>query len=898
MAKNTPPTKTLVLIDGNAIIHRAYHAVPPLTTKDGTVVNAVYGFVTTLLRVIQELKPTHLGVCFDVAGGTFRDEVYTEYKATRTKADDALYNQIPLVHEMVRTMGIAVFTKTGFEADDVMGTISADKSLRKNNIETIIVTGDMDILQLIDEHTRVYELRKGLSDVVIFDTEKVKEKYGFGPEHIIDYKSFRGDTSDNIPGIKGIGEKTATELITKIGGLEDIYQDLAKKDSVIRSTFTKSVVAKLDGGRESAEMSRTLATIRRDVPDLDFSLEKAALKPFDFDILEPLLLKFEFFSLLKRLRGDVPATTPKKKTAKEQKVPVETVPKAQMKKVLESLRGTSVLAAKEEVPTGDILTGNLTHLILGTPLNTYIFSWGELKEYKEELQDTLNSVGHLVGHDVKELYRALSYEGVKTEAKLFDIMIASYVVNSSTRAHDIESIVERELHVTLETKSAQGSLFRPSVEETATIIPYLFPLFSTFSAAIDAMNGNDVFEHMEMDLIPVLTAMELVGVAVDLKVLGELSETIKKDIEKLTKHIWKEAGTEFNVASSTQLRDILFDTLALPTEGIKKGKTGYSTAASELEKLRESHAIIPLIEEHRELAKLQNTYVDVLPTLVNKRTGRIHTHFNQTIAATGRLSSTDPNLQNIPIRTELGAKVRNTFIAAPGYKLISADYSQIELRIVASLAEDKRMMAIFNEGKDIHVSAAAAIHGVKESEVTKEMRYAAKAVNFGILYGMGSYGLAWRTQIPQWQAKAFIEAYFKEYAGVKKYIDSTIASAKEKGYVETLYGRRRYIPELASDNHQLRAAGERMAVNMPIQGTNADIIKLAMVALDTALREKYSPDEARITLQVHDELVLECKAEIAEEVATLAKQKMVEVAELKVPVEVNAHIGDRWGELK
>ncbi len=897
MAKNTPSTKTLVLIDGNAIIHRAYHAVPPLTTKDGTVVNAVYGFVTTLLRVIQELKPTHLGVCFDVAGGTFRDEVYTEYKATRVKSDDALYNQIPLVHEMVRTMGIAVFTKTGFEADDVIGTISADKSLRKNNIDTIIVTGDMDILQLIDEHTRVYELRKGLSDVVIFDAEKVKEKYGFGPEHIIDYKSFRGDTSDNIPGIKGIGEKTATELITNIGGLEDIYNDLAKKDSVIRSTFTKSVIAKLDGGRESAEMSRTLATIRRDVPDLDFSLDAAAIKPFDFDILEPLLIKFEFFSLLKRLRGGAPEQ--KKATKKpEAAIPIQTVSASDIKQTLTSLKNTPLLAIKEEVTTGDILTGKLTHLILGTPDAISIMAWVDVKAHKELLTEVLGSAGTILGHDVKEAYRALSHEGVMMTAPLFDIMIASYVVNSSTRAHDLESIVERELQIPLPPKSAQASLFRPPVEETATELIHYFPLHTIFSASLDAMSGNGVFKDIEMDLIPVLSAMELVGVAVDLKALAKLSDTIKKDIDTLTKQIWKEAGTEFNVASSTQLRDILFDTLQLPTDGIKKGKTGYSTAASELEKLRESHAIIPLIEEHRELAKLQNTYVDVLPTLVNPTTGRIHTHFNQTIAATGRLSSTDPNLQNIPIRTELGAQVRNTFIAAKGYKLISADYSQIELRIVASLAKDKRMMEIFNEGKDIHVSAAAAIHGVKESEVTKEMRYAAKAVNFGILYGMGSFGLAWRTQIPQWQAKAFIEAYFKEYAGVKKYIDHTIAFAKESGYVETLYGRRRYIPELASDNHQLRAAGERMAVNMPIQGTNADIIKLAMIALQKELDKTYSREDARITLQVHDELVLECKEEIAEEVAALAKQQMTDVVKLSVPVEVNVHIGDRWGELK
>ncbi len=897
MAKNTPPQKTLVLIDGNAIIHRAYHAVPPLTTKDGMVVNAVYGFVSTLLRVIQEIAPSHIAVSFDVAGGTFRDEIFTEYKAKRVKADDALYNQIPLIHDVVRAMGIEIFEKEGYEADDVIGTISADKNILKNGIQTLIVTGDMDILQLIDENTRVYELRKGLSDVVIFDAEKVKEKYGFGPERIIDYKSLRGDTSDNIPGIKGIGEKTATELITKIGGVDDMYRDLKKEKSVIRETFPKGVIAKLEGGYESAKMSRALATIKRDVPDLDFSLSKTAIKPFNLEVLEPLFQKFEFFSLLKRLRGEAPAPKTKKPFT-EKKTPIEIISSEQIKETLLSLENAPILAMKEEVTTGDILTGSLTHIILGTPEKTLIFSWKDLETHQKVFLKTINSAEHIVGHNLKETYRALLHKNLTITAPLFDLMIASYVVNSSTRAHDLESIVERELHFTLPEKNAQASLFRPTVEETAEQISVFFPLFSIFDTALQKMTDAGLFKNMEMKLIPVLSAMELVGVEVDLKVLGELSETVAASLDRLTKQIWKEAGTEFNVASSTQLRDILFDTLALPTDGIKKGKTGYSTAASELEKLREEHAIIPLIEEHRELSKLQNTYIDVLPTLVNPSTGRIHTHFNQAVAATGRLSSVDPNLQNIPIRTELGSQVRNTFIAAKGYKLISADYSQIELRIVASLAEDKRMMEIFKEGKDIHTSAAAAIHGVKESEVTKEMRYAAKAVNFGILYGMGSFGLAWRTQIPQWQAKAFIEAYFKEYAGVKKYIENTIAFAKETGYVETLYGRRRYIPELASDNHQLRSAGERMAVNMPIQGTNADIIKLAMISLHDELLKRYSLEDARITLQVHDELVLECKEGIAEEVAELAKQKMVEVVKLKVPVEVHVAIGDRWGELK
>jgi DNA polymerase-1 len=452
--------------------------------------------------------------------------------------------------------------------------------------------------------------------------------------------------------------------------------------------------------------------------------------------------------------------------------------------------------------------------------------------------------------------------------------------------------------VSLPSSSDQTSLFEASQETLAQELQYCLQLYPKMKKQLEEIDDQGLFESIEMKLIPVLAEMELNGVKVDTAKLRELSQEVNKELEKVTKKIYKEAGEEFNVASPIQLREILFEKLKIPTDNIKKGKTGLSTAESELEKLLEEHHIVPLILEHRELAKLQNTYVDVLPTLIDKTTGRIHTTFNQAVTTTGRLSSSDPNLQNIPIRTELGKEIRDCFVAERGYSLIVADYSQIELRIVASLAQDEKMIEIFKNGKDIHRATAAAINNVPLEKVTKEMRYAAKEVNFGVLYGMGAYGLSWRTKIPQWQAKEFIEKYFKEFAGVKKYLDQTIKFAKKEGYVETLFGRRRYIPELNAENFQLRNAGERMAINMPIQGTAADLMKLAMIEINDKLRDKGYGLRAKMILQVHDELVLEVKNGLEDEVGKIVKEVMEQVVKLRVPVEVHVSTGKHWGELK
>lgn len=928
--------KTLVIIDGHAIIHRAYHALPPLTTKDGTQVNAVFGFASMLLKVINDLTPDYLAVSFDVAGKTFRDILYKEYKATRVKADDELYKQIPLVYELVRAFNIPIFEKEGFEADDVIGTVSKLVTRYLLRVTTIIVTGDMDMLQLVDDDvTEVYLLRKGMSDFQLYNEAAVTERFGFGPERIVDYKALRGDTSDNIPGVKGIGEKTAKQLIEQIGGIEEIYEDVqntppkagAPWAQKLRNEFSASVMKKLEEGEKDARMSYELAAIRTDVPGLNFDLEKCETKDFDREKVVELFRKFSFYSLLKRIPGieeDENMRTTKSTKVRNTKLKKERliiVEEDHTEDFFAEMRRADVIGCKEILDGTDVLSSALKGFVFVTERASFFV---ELKKLNEKEQADIfrlfeDNKKTIVGHDLKQLVKALYAIPSTLHAQLFDIMIASYLLNSSTRAHDLRAIVLRELGEELPAGSDQGNLFGVDPNTVASELRLMRAVAKEYKKKLEKEADAGLFEKVEMALIPVLAEMELHGVAIDTAMLSRLSKDAVQTIETLQKKIWKEAGKEFNVSSSAQLRDILFDTLGLPAKDIKKGKTGYSTAASELEKLRGMHPIIDLIEEYREIEKLRNTYIDVLPTLIHKKTGRIHTTFNQAVTTTGRLSSSDPNLQNIPIRTELGKKVREAFVAEKGYTLISADYSQIELRIVASLAEDKKLMEIFEKGQDVHAATAAIINHVPLDKVTKEMRRAAKAVNFGILYGMGSFGLSSRTDMTQWEAKEFIERYFRAFSDVKKYLDITLAEAKKKGYVETLFGRRRYIPELKASNFQLRSAGERMAINMPVQGTAADLMKMAMIGVRNKIQERNKKqvrrfsrtpypsvgetrnknnEDIKMILQVHDELVFEVKEGLEDEVSELVKKEMEGVAKLRVPIEVVVHIGKRWGELK
>ncbi len=887
--------KKFVIIDGNAIIHRAYHALPPMNASDGTVVNAVYGFTSMLLKVIADLKPDYLAVAFDVAGKTFRNEIFTEYKATRVKSDQDLYDQIPLCHNVVKAFNIPILTKEGYEADDVIGAVVTKN--KDKGIKSFVVTGDMDLLQLIDEETSVYALRKGMSDVVMYDSEEVNKKYSFGPERIVDYKSFRGDPSDNIPGVRGIGEKTATKLITEIGGLEEIYTALKNEDKKLLDNFKAGVLDKLKTGEEDARMSKELATIVRDVPGIKFKLEDTVTHDFDRKKISDLLRKFEFYSLVKRIPGadgevDKSASGQVSKSTKINFVVVDSKNK---KDFLADLKKTKVFAFKEVLSGENILDSDLLGLVFVIEGKSYY-----VKNLDKKVFEIFNDKNKtVVGHDLKRLIKVLANLSTCPLANLFDVMIGSYLLNSSTRAHDVKSVVLRELGEELPGGSDQASLFGVDPKLVAQELSLLLKVYKKQEKKLEDSEDLGLFKKVEMALIPVLAEMELNGIAVDTKLLGELSKEVTAEITKTEKKIWKESGEEFNVASSVQLRDILFEKLKLPTEGIKKGKTGYSTSASELEKLHGQGDIIELVENYRELEKLRNTYIDVLPKLINKKTGRIHTTFNQAVTTTGRLSSSEPNLQNIPIRTELGKRVRDAFVAEPGNVLIAADYSQIELRIVASLAKDKNLIGIFERGEDVHKATAAILNDVPLEEVTKEMRSSAKAINFGVLYGMGVYGLASRTNMSNFEAKEFIKKYFEKFKDVKKYLDNTIKFAKEKGYVETLFGRRRYIPELKASNFQLKNAGERMAINMPVQGTAADVMKMAMITTQDKIHgAKYKPDEVRLILQVHDELVLEVKKGLEDEVSKLVKDAMENVVKLNVPVDVHVDVGKRWGNLK
>ncbi|TSC84238.1 MAG: DNA polymerase I [Parcubacteria group bacterium Gr01-1014_13] len=892
--------KRIIIFDGNAIIHRAYHAIPPLTTKDGKMVNAVYGFASMLLKVWKDLQPSCIAVTFDMSGPTFRHVQYKEYKATRVKADQALYDQIPLVHELVESFDLPIYEKKGYEADDVIGTI-VKKLEKEKDTEVFIVTGDMDTLQLVSDKAKVYTLRKGISDVVVYDVAGVKARFGFGPEKMVDYKALRGDASDNIPGVPGIGEKSATELILKFGSIDNIYKQLKNREKIAKE-LKPGVIAKLIEGEASAKMSKELSTINCDVPDLKFDFKHCEIKDFDKEKISKLFQKFEFVSLLKRIPGfsteaELHDKQGKHKSA-EKMIFSEVNKENELEKLIKLVKENKSFACRAVLSGKEVLDSEFLGLMVTVKSEVFFV---DAKMVKKVLPLFKDSSLELVGHDLKELIKTLQYNfELVPENDMFDVMVASYLLNSGSKAHDITSILLKVLGKVLPQNTAQTSLFGIDKKSLAEEIFLINQAKEKLKIELEKADNFGLFKKMEMQLEYVLAEMELNGIAVDKTMLKKLSVEATESLDKLTKKIYKLAGMEFNIASPIQLREVLFDKLDISVAGIKKGKTGLSTSAEELEKMRGLHPIIEEISTYRELAKLKNTYIDVLPDLINKKTGRIHSHFNQTVAATGRLSSLDPNLQNIPIRSELGREIRKAFVAEPGNVLVSADYSQIELRIVASLAQDKRMIEIFNNDEDIHKATAAAINNVPLSEVTKEMRYAAKEVNFGVLYGMGSYGLSWRTGISQAEAKDFIRKYFEAFSGVREYIDRTLEFTKKEGYCETLFGRRRYLPELNATNFQMRAAAERMAVNHPIQGTAADLMKMAMIEVHKKIKDNKnkSLSQAKILLQVHDELVLEVKKELADEVADLVKSIMENVVTLRVPVKVGISINRSWGEMK
>jgi len=878
--------KTLLLLDGNALLHRAWHALPPLTTKDGRVVNAAYGFAMVLEKMLERFKPDYMVVAWDLPGKTFRHEKFAAYKAQREEKEPELYAQIPIIQEILSAWGVPSVSAEGFEADDVIGTLST--RAKKDGIETIIVTGDQDQLQLVDDTTRVEYFLKGISETKTYDRAAVKEKFGLTPEEFVEYKALRGDPSDNIPGVAGVGEKTATELLQTYGSIDGIYQALA--DGKLPEKFAK----KFEGKQQVAHDSLELVTIVRDMP-LKMKWAEAEIGKPDMQKVLAMYRELDFRTLLKkhadRVVNEIPAPPKGAVSAGSRK-----------KSSIEIIRGSVNLDAAIKSFGEDVigvyvvrqpadLFGTTISAVAVTDAQSTLVVPNPTKEHIEVIGAYLDRANRVVGHDIKALMHALSW---RPDNRWVDVMLASYLLHSGSRAHDLASVVAAETDVKL-AELPEAYATDKEFERLGEAVRALPGVWLAVEKRLQETDMLKVFVDIEMPLVAVLFDMEQAGVELDVKALEVFSKTLGKTIEQLERKIVKLAGEDFNVNSPSQLATVLFEKLGLPTKGIKKTQSGFSTAASELEKLEDAHEIVPLIGEYREVAKLQSTYVEALPKLVGPD-GRIHTTYNQTIAATGRLSSVNPNLQNIPIKTDLGNEIRKAFVAPKGMKLLALDYSQIELRLAAVIAKDAAFIKAFQDGADIHTRTAAEVWGVEESKVTSDQRRAAKAINFGILYGMGSRSLARSTGMSNDEAKDFIDRYFQIHHAIRDYLDNTKIFAREHGYVQSLFGRRRYLPEIQGNVPMLIAMAERMAINMPIQGTAADIMKMAMLSAHGWLTHSGWP--AKMLLQVHDELVIECAEEAVDAVARGVKGLMEGVASFEVPLAVNVEVGDNWGEME
>ncbi|MDD3487324.1 MAG: DNA polymerase I [Candidatus Moranbacteria bacterium] len=885
-------SKKLVLIDSNAIIHRAYHALPPLATKKGELVNAVYGYASVLLNVLNRFKPDYIVATFDLKEPTFRHKEYKDYKATRVKAPDDLYEQIPRVKELVAAFNIPIAEKAGYEADDLIATFARKTEKLHPDVETIVVTGDLDTLQLVNDQIKVFALRRGMGDSVLYGEKEIFERYGLKPDQMVDYKGLRGDPSDNLPGVKGVGEKTAAELLKKYGTLENVYKNLDEIKDGLRK--------KLEKDRVQAYFSKRLAKLIDNVP-VDFNLEKARAEDFSRVKVINLFREFEFFSLLRRLPGYENHLA----EMEEEKTRQPESKKLSWKKV----------GSGGAVPVKDTLSlatdageGKNIH---GIGLSIEPLSAFYIPKIDSRTREILaDKKIKKTGYNLKREWKILSENKTHLENLDFDVQLAAYLLNSG-ESLGREDLVFRELGVMVpkdEKKAGQGSLVfgedGSQMEKICQKAALNWPLKEKLEEKMEKISREQIasgkektikelFEKIEMPLVPVLARMESAGVRINQNILKGISEKLDGRVKKLEKEIQKMAGAEFNVNSSVQLREILYEKLKIPTRNIKSGKTGFSTASPELQKIKNEHPIIEKIEEYRELFKLKTTYLDPLPLLADKDS-RLHTTFNQAVTATGRLSSSEPNLQNIPIRTELGQLIRTAFEAREGCKMVSADYSQIELRIAAHLSGDVRMITTFLNGEDIHTATAARVNKIDLEKVTKKMRSAAKALNFGIIYGMSTFGFAQSAGVDQEEAREFIRKYFANYPQVAQFLEEVKISTREKGYVETELGRRRYIPEINSKNIQLRNQAERMAVNMPIQGLAADIIKLAMLAVDKLIAKKYP--KAKMVLQIHDELLFEVPEQEAEKFAADVRAEMESVYNLAVPLTVDVKIGDNWGE--
>ncbi len=917
----------LVLVDGSAVFHRGYHAIPHLSNREGVPTNAIYGFALILLKALQQLKPDYVVVAWDKDSKTFRKDLYPEYKANRIKQPDDLYAQIPTTHEFVDALGLPWVEQSGFEADDIIGTL-AKKAEVRGDLETIIVTGDRDQLQLVDKATVVDLYNPMGNEPTRYDLAKMQEKYGLTPEQFIDYKAIVGDTSDNIPGVAGIGDVGARKLLAAYHTLDGVYAHLDEVTGKQHDYLADS--------KEIAYLSQKLSRIICDMP-IKLDLEAAKMGQYDHRKLDELFRRLEFNrGLLAKLAiadapaaaqegraltlfGDGKVSEPREREhLKHVKYHGITTTES-LKTLVTQMSQQKVFALDTETDSVDTTSANLVGLSVSFKEGeAYYIPLGHKKGVQIEKAKVLEALRPIladatigkVGHNIKFDYEILRGAGVKLAGISFDTMIAAFLLNSLGRAQSLDDVAFSELGIEMipiteligsakEQTTFDETPIEKAVTYAAEDADISWRLYLRLSEQLHKFSKLNEYgwsmERLAIDIewpiISVLGEMELKGIELDVSFLKKFGSTVEERIGKLKAKIFDLAGEAFNLGSPMQLSQVLYGRLSLPSTGIKKGKTGISTAAGELEKLRSAHPIVPLIMEFRELDKLRSTYVNALPEMV-KADGRIHTSYSQTIAQTGRLSSTNPNLQNIPVRTELGREIRTAFVAPKGRVLVSADYSQIELRVAAALSGDKDMIKTFKDGFDLHAATAASIFEVPLAEVTKDQRSAVKAINFGVLYGMSAHGLSVATGFDIKESQHFIDRYFEVRPRLREYLDEVKKFAYENQYTTTLFGRRRACPEIRSSNFQIRSGAERMAVNVPLQGTAADIYKLAMIEVAKRL-----DDDCNLLLQIHDELIVEAPEAKGEAVAMMLAEVMGGVIDLGVPLAVDTSVGVNWGEL-
>ena len=876
-------TKRLVIIDGKSVFYRGYFAMPGLSTSEGTPTGGVYGFAVMALEVIKRLKPDYVCVAWDKPKTNIRRrlEIYPEYKAGRKPPPPDFYIQIPILHELLRAFNWPLYEVDDYEADDIMATLAS--KAEKEGVETILISSDLDMLQCLSPKTSYYVLKSGLSNIEHYYPQEFEQKYGLKVEQFVDLKSLKGDSSDNIPGVPGIGEKGAVDLLNRYGSLDGIYENLWQ--------ITGAMAKKLEQGKELAYMSKELVVLKRDAP-VPLDLKHMDMANLDPHAVEDVLRKLEFRSLVRQL-PDVMKTSsklPAMNSPEKEQTKSQGIESVEVVDTLKSENDKLVLHARY----ADKAKKELVEIIISDGLKASVVSVGELTKKASKISEILK--GEIViAYDSKALVKHLWKAKIDLDFnKVFDIQIASFMVNSLVRDQSIIGLARSYLDLELEAEIVEPQ--KMALYE-ASVLLRLYKIFERELNQQESAKLYKLYRDVEIPSIPVLASMEEFGMLLDLDHFKKMSQKLEGQISDLEQTIYGYADEEFNISSPQQLAGVLFEKLGLPTFG-KKGKNGaYSTAVDVLDKLAEAHPIIDCIRSYRQLTKLKSTYVDPLPLLVEPD-GRLHTTFNMTTAQTGRLSSVDPNLQNIPVRTEMGRLIRDGFIADAGSTLVSADYSQFELRLAAVLADDTDMIEAFNSDIDIHILTASQVFGVALEDVTKEMRYAAKAVNFGILYGQTPHGLAAGTGMSFGEAKDFIDRYFAQRAPLLNYIERTKHQAISDGYVETFYGRRRLTPDVKSSNYAVREAAFRQAINMPIQGTEADLMKMAMIELEIELKKWPTENKPRQVLQVHDSILVECQTADAQVVGDMMCEIMEKIApDLPIKLKVDIHIGQKWGEL-